>query len=196
MSICLLLVFTVQFTICSKRIVRTNLQFGNLAYMHSISRVIFNFNSPTQLDKSFTYLMGTRRFALRAETQLLVRTVIGRRVCATAGHSRQPPTRPRKQAASQRTAAVFPREIAQALWSPRRTCRRQRRGAGDGGGVERSYWRNHAQSGCDDCAVGSGGRMLGRPVVNIVGSIRLGGTNQGLQIRPMGRIGTISSVFF
>jgi hypothetical protein len=141
--------------------------------------------------------MGTRRFALRAETQLLVRTVIGRRVCATAGHSRQPPARPRKQAASQRTSAVFPREIPQALRSPGGTGRRQRRGAGDGGGgMERSYWRNHAQSGCDDCAVGGGGgRMLGRPVVNIVGSIRLGGTNEGLQIRPRGRIGTISSVF-
>jgi hypothetical protein len=37
--------------------------------------------------------------------------------------------------------------------------------------------------------------MFGRPVVNIVGSIRLGGTNQVLQIRPRGRIGTISSVF-
>jgi hypothetical protein len=125
--------------------------------------------------------MGTRGFALWAETQLLVRTVIGWRVCATAGHSRQPPTRPRKQAASQRTAAMFPREIPQALRSTGGTGRRQRRGAGDGGGgMERSYWRNHAQFGRDDCAVGGGGRMLGGPVVNIVGSIRLGGTNQGL----------------
>jgi hypothetical protein len=141
--------------------------------------------------------MGTRGFALWAETQLLVRTVIGRRMCATAGHSRQPPARTRKQAASQRTTAVFPGEIAQALRSPRRTGRRQRRGAGDGGGMERSYWRNHAQSGCDDCAVGGGGgRMFGRPVVNIVGSIRLGGTNQGLQIRPRRRIGTISFLCF
>ncbi len=140
--------------------------------------------------------MGTRRFAFWAETQLLVRTVIGRRVCATAGHSWQPPTRTRKQAASQRTAAVFPGEIPQALRSFGGTGRRQRRGAGDGGGMVRSYWRNHAQSGGDDCAVGGGGgRMLGRPVVYIVGSIRLGGTNQGLQIRPIGRIGTISSVF-
>jgi hypothetical protein len=140
--------------------------------------------------------MGTRRFAFWAETQLLVRTVIGWRMCAAAGHSRQPPTRTRKQAASQRAAAVFPREIPQALRSAGRTGRRQRRGAGDaGGGMERSYWWNHAQSGGDDCAAGGGRRMLGRPVVNIVGSIRLGGTNQGLQIRPMGRIGTISFVF-